>query len=364
MPPRDGSTSVARRLSGKHRLHPLAILFPLNSYSRPPRLGRSIRIPRWVGLSILFVVILIVDYYSDSVSVLDDGGVIVQQDEFTSVHLSVLLVGIVIVATLLFVRWWSFRWWIEDDAIWTSGGIFNQWRRRVTFSHIVTVDRLSTPVRRVFGASRIAIETTAVNQAAPDVLFGYLSNKNANLLEDLLITELEDATGEIGGLGLIDRVRAAVPSVRPIVLSTRQDTQVIDAALAAGAAAYVVKTAHPDDLASAVRQAFSHSVYVAGGRRDLALAPAVEAAAAVDESPGLTRRELEILRLVAEGHSNAQLARMLWVTEQTVKFHLSNIYRKLEVANRTEASRWAQLNGVLDTAPSPNGSAPVLATAS
>ena len=61
----------------------------------------------------------------------------------------------------------------------------------------------------------------------------------------------------------------------------------------------------------------------------------------------LTRRELEILCLVAEGHSNSQLAAMLWVTEQTVKFHLSNIYRKLDVANRTEASRWAQLNGLL-----------------
>ena len=62
---------------------------------------------------------------------------------------------------------------------------------------------------------------------------------------------------------------------------------------------------------------------------------------------GLTRRELEILTLVAEGHSNAQLARMLWVTEQTVKFHLSNIYRKLNVSNRTEASRWAQVHGLL-----------------
>ena len=50
---------------------------------------------------------------------------------------------------------------------------------------------------------------------------------------------------------------------------------------------------------------------------------------------------------MAEGHSNAQLARMLWVTEQTVKFHLSNIYRKLNVSNRTEASRWAQVHGLL-----------------
>ena len=61
----------------------------------------------------------------------------------------------------------------------------------------------------------------------------------------------------------------------------------------------------------------------------------------------LTRREHEILKLVAEGYSNSQLAKMLWVTEQTVKFHLSNIYRKLDVANRTEASRWAQVHGLL-----------------
>jgi putative membrane protein len=135
-------------------------------------------------------VILIVDYFSDSVSVRDDGGILVQQDNLTSAQSSVLIAGIGIVAAVLLVRWWSFRWWIEDDAIWTSGGIFNVWRRRVTFGRIVTIDRSSTPVRRLFGVSRIAIETTAVDQAAPDVLFGYLSNKNANLLEDLLITRL------------------------------------------------------------------------------------------------------------------------------------------------------------------------------
>jgi DNA-binding NarL/FixJ family response regulator len=163
---------------------------------------------------------------------------------------------------------------------------------------------------------------------------------------ELLITELEGVGGELSGLALIERACAAVPSVRPIVLSMHQDAQVIDAALVAGASAYVVKTAHPEDLASAVRQAFSHSVYLAG-RRNL-VPPPIEVGAKVEDEPGLTRRELEILRLVAEGHSNAQLARMLWVTEQTVKFHLSNIYRKLDVANRTEASRWAQLHGLLD----------------
>jgi DNA-binding NarL/FixJ family response regulator len=168
----------------------------------------------------------------------------------------------------------------------------------------------------------------------------------------LLTLELDSPPGEPDGFEVIRRGRELAPDLRAIVLSAHHDTAHIDAALAAGAAAYVVKTAHPDDVASAVRQAFDHSVYLAGGARPVPIAaPAAEAAKEEQggsQSPGgLTRRELEILKLVAEGHSNSQLARMLWVTEQTVKFHLSNIYRKLGVSNRTEASRWAQLNGLL-----------------
>jgi DNA-binding NarL/FixJ family response regulator len=61
----------------------------------------------------------------------------------------------------------------------------------------------------------------------------------------------------------------------------------------------------------------------------------------------LTSRELEILRLTAQGLTNGRIARELWVTEQTVKFHLSNTYRKLGVTNRTEASRYAHLNDLV-----------------
>jgi DNA-binding NarL/FixJ family response regulator len=71
-----------------------------------------------------------------------------------------------------------------------------------------------------------------------------------------------------------------------------------------------------------------------------------DALEAAGRSP-LTSRELEILRAVAEGHTNARIGRQLWVTEQTVKFHLSNIYRKLGVTNRTEASRYALVNGLV-----------------
>jgi DNA-binding NarL/FixJ family response regulator len=161
---------------------------------------------------------------------------------------------------------------------------------------------------------------------------------------NLLTVELDPLPGEPTGLDVLRHVRSTAADVRAIVLSTHHDSSHIDSALAAGASAYVVKTAHPDDVASAVRQAFDHSVFMS------VAAPTITEASApvrIERPGGLTRREIEILTLVAEGHSNAQLARMLWVTEQTVKFHLSNIYRKLRVANRTEASRWAQRNGLL-----------------
>jgi DNA-binding NarL/FixJ family response regulator len=161
---------------------------------------------------------------------------------------------------------------------------------------------------------------------------------------DLVTIEIDPLPGEPGGLDVLRQGRSAVPELRAIVLSTHRDPSHIDSALAAGASAYVLKTAHPDDVASAVRQAFDHSVFMPSGPPS---SGTPTEAVSHERLCGLTRRELEILKLVAEGHSNAALARMLWITEQTVKFHLSNVYRKLEVTNRTEASRWAQVNGVL-----------------
>jgi DNA-binding CsgD family transcriptional regulator len=91
---------------------------------------------------------------------------------------------------------------------------------------------------------------------------------------------------------------------------------------------------------------FSRSLYLAGSNGGGAgrwSPPPADANAA-----GLTRREREILQLVAEGNTNGQVARKLWVTEQTVKFHLANIFRKLDVTNRTQASRWAHAHGLLE----------------
>ena len=170
---------------------------------------------------------------------------------------------------------------------------------------------------------------------------------------DLFIVDVETPAGELD-VGRVEEAARLSPKTKVVALTGRDDPREIEDVLEAGASAFVVKTAHPDDLVAAIRQTFNHSIYLPEAR------PAAPRPRQAElDASGLTRRELEILRLVAEGHSNAGLARMLWVTEQTVKFHLSNIYRKLSVANRTEASRWAQRHGLLlDTDAAPAASAP------
>lgn len=175
---------------------------------------------------------------------------------------------------------------------------------------------------------------------------------------DVFVLTLEWRASEIDGYECIRRTKALSPKTQMVVVSSEDDPRAVEAAFAEGATAFCTKSAAEDDLAAAIRQSFSRSIYLAsvssGGAETRAQAPRMS-----DNDPELTRREVEILQLVSEGHSNSQVARMLWVTEQTVKFHLSNIYRKLNVANRTEASRWAQLHGLLSYEPAPAATVPV-----
>lgn len=157
---------------------------------------------------------------------------------------------------------------------------------------------------------------------------------------ELVIIDYSLATQN--GAALLRETAARSPESRSVVLSEQGDEAERDLVFAAGAWAYCGKLAEPDDLAAAIRQLFSPSIYFASARLRPLAPPTAQATSL------LTKRETEILRLTAEGHSNSELARMLWVTEQTVKFHLSNIYRKLDVSNRTEASRWAMVNGLLE----------------
>ena len=162
----------------------------------------------------------------------------------------------------------------------------------------------------------------------------------------ILILDIEAQDAERDGMSCLSTVTTEAPHTRSIVLTAQTDTRLIDAVFDAGAEAYVIKTVQPQDLAAVISQAFEHSVYLPSLRPEAGPIPSDRG----DESAfsQLTPREVEILRLVAQGHSNGEVARTLWVTEQTVKFHLSNTYRKLAVANRTEASHWAHVQGLVD----------------
>lgn len=135
------------------------------------------------------------------------------------------------------------------------------------------------------------------------------------------------------GFGVLERVRQRHPKVKVVVLSALDEPEQIAAALKRGASAYILKSINPADLASAVRQAVEGSVY-----SQLSTGNGESTAA---KEAGLSEKELVVLKQLALGHSNREIAQALWISDQTVKFHLRNIYRKLGISNRTEALRYA-----------------------
>jgi DNA-binding NarL/FixJ family response regulator len=146
----------------------------------------------------------------------------------------------------------------------------------------------------------------------------------------------------VAGVEAIERICQTWPDVKTVVLSACDDRVTIDAALTAGASAYVLKSAHAVDIASVLRQASSGAVFHAPAHR-----PASLSAPQAPSLPALTDRERSILSAVASGMTSAAISRDLWISEHTIKFHLTNIYRKLGVVNRAGAVRYALEHGIV-----------------
>jgi DNA-binding NarL/FixJ family response regulator len=127
------------------------------------------------------------------------------------------------------------------------------------------------------------------------------------------------------------------PDTRVVALTSFSDRQRVTDILAAGATGYVLKDCHPDDLLAAVRAAADGHV---------PLDPRVAAALLPTREPPLadqlSEREKQVLRLVATGLANKQIARRLGIAESTVKVHTGNIFRRIGVTDRTSAALWAK----------------------
>jgi DNA-binding NarL/FixJ family response regulator len=152
------------------------------------------------------------------------------------------------------------------------------------------------------------------------------------LAPDVLILDLE--MPYMGGLQCLQEIRRAKLPVRVLVLSAFGDAHSLRTAVESGADGFALKTGAPEATLAAIRQvAHGHLAFPQAARRWLT--PTQRNATSSD---ALTDREEEVLALVANGSSNAQIAERLSLSESTVKFHLRNLYSKLGVTNRTEAA--------------------------
>jgi DNA-binding NarL/FixJ family response regulator len=167
----------------------------------------------------------------------------------------------------------------------------------------------------------------------------------ARLAPDVVLMDL--VMPRLGGVAAIRRIREQTPATRILVLTSfASDDQVVPA-IEAGAAGYLLKDVEPSDLEAAIR---------AVHRGERLLAPQVTArlmATVAGDGPSadlasLTPREREVLRLLAHGQSNRELAATLVVSEKTVKTHVSNILMKLGVHDRTQAALLAVRAGLVD----------------
>jgi DNA-binding NarL/FixJ family response regulator len=139
---------------------------------------------------------------------------------------------------------------------------------------------------------------------------------------------------EMDGLTCLDLLRKRHPEVTIVMLSGHDEPETVRAALSRGAHTFISKQVDPRDLASAIRLAAEGAVYHA-------LTPNAAPTESEAQKVGITPSEQRVLEALARGLSNKEIAQELWLTQQTVKFHLTHIYRRLGVGNRTEAVRYA-----------------------
>jgi DNA-binding NarL/FixJ family response regulator len=182
----------------------------------------------------------------------------------------------------------------------------------------------------------------ALRQTAGFKVIGFIDGRqpiSKQLLEttpDIVL--VDDMHVRQHALDRLAEIGEYAPDAKSILLAGSMDEDSVDEIFEAGASTVLSKAVHPVALGTLLREVVQGHVIHAPRRK--------RSSAAAEDCP-LTTRELEILQLAAQGYTNGRIARELWVTEQTVKFHLSNTYRKLGVANRTEASRYAHMHDLV-----------------
>jgi DNA-binding NarL/FixJ family response regulator len=160
------------------------------------------------------------------------------------------------------------------------------------------------------------------------------------LTPDIVLMDLRMPDGD--GVQATGQILEVLPAAKVVVLTTYETDRDILRAIEAGASGYLLKDASPAELADAVR---------AAARGETVLAPSVASTlirqVRAPAPPALSAREVQVLRLVAQGRTNADIGRELFISEATVKTHLLRVFNKLDVADRTAAVTTAMSHGLL-----------------
>jgi NarL family two-component system response regulator LiaR len=171
-------------------------------------------------------------------------------------------------------------------------------------------------------------------------------NQTARLRPDVILMDL--VMPEVDGVEAIGRITTQQPEARILVLTSFATDDKVFPAIKAGALGYLLKDSNPEDLVQAIRQVYrgEPSLHPTIARRvlqELSHPPETEKPPTPEP---LTKRELEVLRLVARGLSNQEIANQLMISEATVRTHVSNILSKLHLASRIQAALYALYKGL------------------
>lgn len=170
------------------------------------------------------------------------------------------------------------------------------------------------------------------------------------LTPDVILLDLV-MPGE-SGIEVLPKLLKEAPGTKVLVLSMQDEPSYVREAFAAGASGYVLKEAADEEVVSAVREIAGGGSYVhptLGAR----MVTAEAAARAAAEADPLSDREREILRLLALGHTNQEIAKLLFISVRTAETHRAHIMQKLRLSTRAELVRHALAHGLLDDPPAP-----------
>jgi len=164
---------------------------------------------------------------------------------------------------------------------------------------------------------------------------------------DVVLMDLE-MPGELDGIAATRQIRKLRPKAQVIVVTSHHQDEYIFPAVRAGAISYLLKDVEPDELASAIRKAAKGEA-VLDSRVASRIVQELQGLRKDDVNPftELSEREFEVLRLIAAGKSNSEIAGLLFIGESTVKTHIGNLLKKLHLEDRTQAAVYAWQEGIV-----------------